>query len=48
MADLLIVRLQALDDTRDAKVIVPLGAVQCPERKTQLQTLTVILSESVL
>lgn len=34
MADLLIVWLQALDDTRDAKVVVPLGTVQRPGGKT--------------
>lgn len=33
MADLLVVRLQALYNARDAKVVVPLGAVQRPERK---------------
>lgn len=30
---LFIVRLQALDDTRDAKVVVPLGTVQCPDHQ---------------
>lgn len=33
MADLLVVRLQALYNTRDAEVVVPFGAVQRPERK---------------
>lgn len=31
MVDLLVVRLQTLDDTRDTKVVVPLGTVQRPE-----------------
>lgn len=35
IADLLIVRLQAFDDARDAKVVVSLGTVQRPERKAQ-------------
>lgn len=34
MADLLVVRLQALDNTRDAKVVVVFGAVQRPDRET--------------
>lgn len=34
MVDLLVVRLQALDNTRDAKVVVVFGAVQRPDRKT--------------
>lgn len=29
-SDLVVVRLQALYDTRDPKLIVALGAVQCP------------------
>lgn len=33
MADLLVVRLQALDDTGDAKVVVSLCTVQRPERQ---------------
>ena len=37
MADLLVVRLQALDNTRDAKVVVPLGAVQRPDGAKQTQ-----------
>lgn len=35
MAHLLVVRFQALDDTRHAELVVPLGAVQRPERKTE-------------
>lgn len=31
-SDLVVVRLQALYHTRDAKLIVPLGAVQCPKK----------------
>lgn len=33
MADLLVVRLQAFDDTGDAKVVVSLCTVQRPERQ---------------
>lgn len=29
-SDLVVVRLQALYDTRDPKLVVALGAVQCP------------------
>lgn len=36
MADLLIVRLQALDNTGDAKVVVSLGTVQRPGRVKKL------------